>query len=133
MVHPVRFDPDDPLLHRLRRICLALPEAAETVSHGRPTFYTAKVFAIFGGVLKGEHVSNRYSRSVVVLPDPDEGRALLQEEGSFLPAYLGPSGWVGVDLSEPDTDWQQIGEIIEMSYRNTATKRLVRALDELPG
>ena len=36
MGHPIMFDDSDPLLARLRRICLALPDAAEKISHGRP-------------------------------------------------------------------------------------------------
>ena len=30
------FDAADPLLARLRQVCLALPDAAEKISHGRP-------------------------------------------------------------------------------------------------
>lgn len=30
------FDAEDPLLARLRQVCLALPDAAEKISHGRP-------------------------------------------------------------------------------------------------
>lgn len=33
MSHPRRFEDDDPYLARLRRICLALPEAAEKGPH----------------------------------------------------------------------------------------------------
>ena len=52
--HPVMFDEDDPYLDRLREVCLSLPGAAEKISHGRPNFFTTKVFAIFGGVTKGD-------------------------------------------------------------------------------
>lgn len=34
------FDETDPLLARVRGIALALPEAGEKVSHGRPAFFT---------------------------------------------------------------------------------------------
>ena len=59
MSHPSRFEADDPYLARLREVCLALPEAAEKVSHGHPNFYTTKVFAVFGGVVKGDHYNTR--------------------------------------------------------------------------
>lgn len=32
-----------------------MPGAAERIRHGRPTFLTRKFFAIYGGVIKGEH------------------------------------------------------------------------------
>ena len=58
------FDADDPLLARLRGICLAFPDAAEKVSHGRPNWFTTKVFAVFGGSVKGEHGSRLLSRAL---------------------------------------------------------------------
>ena len=72
MAHPARFDPDDPLLHRLRDIALALPGADEKVSHGRPTFFTRKVFAIFGGVVKGDHRTDALGQALVFLPEEAE-------------------------------------------------------------
>jgi hypothetical protein len=45
-----------------------------------------------------------------------------------VPAYLGPSGWIGVDLAD-DTDWAEIGELLDASYRRTAGRRRVAALD----
>lgn len=46
-----------------------------------------------------------------------------------LPAYLGRSGWLGVDLTA-GTDWQEISELVDASYRVTARRRLVKRLDE---
>ncbi|MBV9291809.1 MAG: MmcQ/YjbR family DNA-binding protein, partial [Frankiales bacterium] len=34
----------DDVVERVRRICLALPEAAEKVSHGAPAFFAGKQF-----------------------------------------------------------------------------------------
>ena len=44
MAHQQMFDDDDPLLAQVRALALALPEADEKVSHGRPAFFTKKVF-----------------------------------------------------------------------------------------
>lgn len=46
-----------------------------------------------------------------------------------LPAYFGPPGWLGVDLTA-GTDWQEISELVDASYRVTARRRLVKRLDE---
>lgn len=131
MAHPPRFDPTDPLLHRLRQICLALPGSLEKVSQGHPVFYTVKVFAVYGGLVKGDHSSDRYARSVLILPDSGERPALLQDPRFFLPAYYGPSGWVGLDLTEGSPDWAEVAELVEESYRNTAPRRLVAALRQV--
>jgi predicted DNA-binding protein (MmcQ/YjbR family) len=65
---------------------------------------------------------------VLVLIGPDDREALLEEERCYVPAYLGASGWVGVDLTG-DTDWAEIGELLDASYRRTAGPRRVAALD----
>jgi len=122
------FDDADPVLGRLREITLALPDAAEKVSHGIPAFYTTKVFAYYGGSVKQGDGYERHHASVLVLADPVEAPALLDSPGGYLPMYLGVSGWVGVDLDD-GTDWAEIAELVETSYRLTAGVRRVRRLD----
>lgn len=129
MAHPPQFDDDDPVLVSLREICLALPGADEKVSHGRPAFYTKKIFAIYGAVTKGDHHSGRFDHALVFLPDPDERLALEQHDRVFTPAYWGPHGWLGYDLAPAKTDWTEVAELVEDSFRNTATKKLTAELD----
>lgn len=55
--------------------------------------------------------------------------ALMDDARTFVPAYMGPSGWLGLDLTlEPDLD--EVAELMEMSFRRTAPARLIRQLDE---
>jgi predicted DNA-binding protein (MmcQ/YjbR family) len=127
------FDDADPYLARVRELAAALPGADEKVSHGRPAFFTKKVFAYYGGSLRIDGEWVQHPHAVVVLPDPDDRPALLEDGRAFVPAYLGPSGWIGLDLDE-DTDWDEVAELLDASYRLTAPKRNVRLLDELaPG
>lgn len=128
MEHPLMFDDDDPMLQRVRHIALALPGAAEKASHGRPAFFTTKVFAYYGGSVKIDGIYERHSQSLVVHPDEDEVRALAQDGRCYPPAYLAPSGWVGIDLDDA-TDWTEIGELVEASFRMTARPSLVAELD----
>lgn len=128
VTHPRRYTDDDPYLARLRAVCLALPEAAEKESHGHPAFYTRKVFAIFGGVVKGDHSHTRWSQSVLVLPDLLTRESVLGDKRFFAPAYHGPAGWVGLDFTAEPVDWDEVSELVRESYRNTATTRLARML-----
>ena len=41
---------------------------------------------------------------------------------------LGPSGWLGLDL-DAHSDWIELAELLDASYRVTAPRRLVRELD----
>ena len=122
------FDPGDPVLHRIREIALAFPGAAEKVSHGRPAFFTTKVFAYYGGSIKVAGAYEQHDQSLVVHPDAGEVLSLGEEERCYRPAYLGPSGWIGIDLTD-DTDWGEVHELMEASYRETAGARLVAQLD----
>lgn len=130
--HPIMFDDDDPVLGRLREVCARFPGSAEVVSHGRPTFKAGErgtVFAGYGGSRKvrpGEH--ERHDRALLFKPDPGEGGALDQDARFFTPAYLGPAGWLGIDLDEAGTDWGEVHELVDASYRQVAGARLLREL-----
>jgi predicted DNA-binding protein (MmcQ/YjbR family) len=128
VAHPARFRDDDPLLARVREVALALPGAAEKVSHGRPTFHTRKVFAIFGGVVKGDHASGALAQSLVFLPEPAERPALLEDARVAVPGYEGAYGWLAFDL-RGDVDWAEVAELVESSYRLTAPPTLLARLE----
>jgi predicted DNA-binding protein (MmcQ/YjbR family) len=123
--HPVMFSDDDPYLADLRRLALAYPEAAEKVSHGRPTFFAGKVFAIFTG-------TDERPFTVVFKPDPDDRHALLDDPRFSIPPYYGPSGWLALDFDAAPVDWDEVDELLDASYRQIALKRMLTALDERP-
>lgn len=129
------FDAEDPLLADLRRVCLALPDAAEKVSHGRPNWYTTKVFAVYGGSVKGDHADPLLARALLFLPDRAERAALEQDRRFHVPAYYGPAGWLALPLDGggQEVDWDEVAELVESSYRQTAGVRRVARLDELRG
>ncbi|MCC6189370.1 MAG: MmcQ/YjbR family DNA-binding protein [Anaerolineales bacterium] len=89
--------------HRVRRLCLALPETSERLSHGEPTFFVhKKVFVMFANHHHGD------GRVAVWLPVPAGVQASLIERDPacfFRPPYVGARGWVGIELSRiPDDD-----------------------------
>ena len=137
------FDADDPLLARLREVCLALPDADEKISHGRPTWYTTKVFAVFGGSVKGDHSDPLLARALLFLPDPGERAALEQDERFHVPAYYGPAGWLalpldggvdsGMDGGGRGPDWDEVAELVDSSYRQTAVPRRIARLEDRRG
>jgi len=129
MSHPQMFDDDDPILARVRALALALPEADAKVSHGRPAFFTTRVFAYYGGSerIDGEWIP--HDQAMMVRADPDDEPALRQDPRFWVPAYLGPYGWLGIDLGD-HSDWTEVAELLDASYRVTATRRQVRLLDE---
>ena len=123
------FDDDDPVLERVRSLALALPGAGEKVSHGRPTFFTHKVFAYYGGSLKVDGEWIQHPSAIMVKLDASEREALLEEPRCWIPGYLGASGWIGVDISQK-SDFAEIAELLEASFRQSAPRALIEDLDE---
>lgn len=127
MAHARMFDLDDPVLARVRDLALALPGADEKVSHGRPAFFTRKVFAYYGGSRKVDGEWVQHPCAIMVQPHPSERPALDADPRTWVPAYLGSSGWLGIDLD--DADDEEVAELLAESYRLTAPVTLVRRLD----
>ena len=115
-----KTDPID----RIRRICLALPEAVEKPfgGHTAPSFRVRdKLF-----VMTSEDGT---SMTCKALPGVQDALVASDPGRFFVPAYVGHKGWIGARLAA-DQDWDEIAELIEESYRMTAPKRLASLLDE---
>lgn len=124
------FGDDDPGLRELRDIALSYPEAYEKVSHGRPGFFVSKMFAMYGGSTKETGIMRAVPHCVMVKVEEAERSALQQDERFFHPAYLGPSGWLGLDFSVAEVDWAEVRELVDASYRLVASRKLIKLLDE---
>ena len=123
----VAFD-DRAVLTRVRDICMALPEAHEKLSHGSPTFFAGvkgKTFVMFANDHHGD------GRLAIWVASPAGVQAEMVGESPerfFVPPYVGPSGWLGVRLTD-EPDWVEVAAIIEEAYRKVALKRQLAALD----
>ncbi|MDT5155011.1 MAG: hypothetical protein QOI01_6744 [Mycobacterium sp.] len=130
MPHPVMFDDDDPGLAELRDITLGYPEAYEKVSHGRPGFFASKMFAMYGGSTKESGPMVAVDRCVMIKVDGSDREALQRDGRFFYPAYVGVSGWLGLDFTKAKVDWNEVRELVDASYRLVAPKRLIDQLDQ---
>lgn len=110
---------------RLRRICLALPEAHEVEAWGEPTFRVRnKMFATFAGP-NNHHGGGRPAAWCKAAPGEQGMRVRMEPDRYFVPPYVGPSGWIGVWLDD-GVDWTEVKHIVEDAYRLIAPKRLLR-------
>lgn len=123
------FSDDDFGLAELRRVALGFPEAFEKVSWGRPVFCAPKMFAMYGGSRKSDAGMIGYPYSLLIKVDDSDRRSLEQDERFFFPAYMGPFGWLGLDLTAAEVDWDEIKELVDASFRLTASKKLIKELD----
>ncbi|MBW0104030.1 MmcQ/YjbR family DNA-binding protein [Pseudonocardia sp. KRD291] len=126
-------DAEDPL-PRLREICLSLPEAAERVSHGTPTWFARRTFVMFA-----EHHHGHPHVAFWCAAPPGVAQEMIAAEPArfFRPAYVGHRGWLGVVLDGEGTgpdgaavDWDEITGIVTEAYRTVAPKKLLARLDD---
>jgi predicted DNA-binding protein (MmcQ/YjbR family) len=123
------FRDDDLGLAQLRQIALGFPGAFEKISWGRPVFCAPKMFVMYGGNEKRAGEIIAYPYSVLVKADESDRKALEQDNRFYVPAYLGPSGWLGLDLTADDVDWAEVRELVDASYRLVAPKKMIMELD----
>ncbi len=114
---------------RLRKICLALPEATEKIAWGEPTWRAGKLFAQTDTHHHGaDHVA-------VWLPArPGVQEMLIEEDPArfFRPPYVGHKGWIGVRIDRKP-DWKVVAGLVADAYRTVAPKHLVERLDAARG
>ena len=116
-------------LTRLRKLCLALPEAHEVEAWGEPTFRVRnKLFAMYASA--GNH--HGAGRPAVWCKASRMNQAMMVEAEParfFVPPYVGPSGWVGVWLDRA-LAWDDLGDLLRDAYLLVAPKRLGALLRE---
>ena len=108
-------------IERVRELCLALPDTAERLSHGEPTFFVHdKVFVMFAD---NHHEDGHVA---VWLPVPPGLQADLIDASPdvyFRPPYVGHRGWVGIELAQvSDADLRYH---IQTAWELIAPKRLL--------
>jgi len=113
-------------LDRVRKICLAYPQASEKLSHGSPTFFAGKkTFVMY---LDNHHDDGRLALWLAAPPGVQGEMVDLEPERFFVPPYVGGRGWLGVRLDRKP-DWTEIAQIIEDAYRMVAPKKAIAELD----
>jgi hypothetical protein len=116
-------------LTRLRKLCLALPEAHEVEAWGEPTFRVRnKLFAMHANA-NNHHGGGRAAVWIKASPDNQDLMVRTAPDRFFVPPYVGVSGWVGVWLDRR-VDWDELADLLRDAYRMTAPKRLLARLEQ---
>ncbi len=111
----------------VRDIMASLPETEEFVSHGSPTFRVrGRIFAAYTINHHGD------GRVALVLMAPSGAQAAftkLNPEAYFVPPYVGPKGWLGVELDK-GLRWEIVREHARDAYEMVAPSELVNAVEK---
>lgn len=118
---------DDPRLAELSAVCLALPEVARTDMGAHAAFAVRKKkFAYF---LNDHHGDGIVSVCTKALPGENSSLVAAHPRKFYLPAYVGPRGWVGLRLDRGKIDWDEVRDLVIASYLQVAPKRLASEVE----
>jgi len=115
-----KTDTGEMQLERVRRICMALPETVEKLSHGEPTFFVRK--RVFAMCSNNHHNDGHIA---VTLPAAIGVQAALVEaspEKFYKPPYVGVRGWIGVELDRVDDE--ELALHVREAWRLIAPEKL---------
>jgi predicted DNA-binding protein (MmcQ/YjbR family) len=118
----------------VRELCLAFPAAEEFESHGSPNYRAregsrkGKVFAIFAL----NHHGDGHVALWLNTPALEQSRLIASAPKQlFKPQYVGPSGWIGVELNR-GFSWKRVVELVHMAYVNSTPAKLVAGITKPP-
>lgn len=98
MVKQRQADDGAKQIERVRRICLALPETWEKISHGEPTWFVRKkVFAMFSN---NHHNDGHVAVTVPAAIGIQEMLIKRSPKKFYRPPYVGVRGWVGIEVDQ---------------------------------
>jgi hypothetical protein len=111
----------------LTAICEAFPEAEASSRTGQHSAFAVrgKKFAYY---TVDHHGDGRLALHCKAPPGIQAELVATDPVRYFVPAYLGPRGWLGIDLEAPATDWDDVAARLRQAYLMTAPKRLAAAL-----
>jgi predicted DNA-binding protein (MmcQ/YjbR family) len=96
------------MIERLRKICLALPDAVETTNFGHPFFRIGKKpFCVFHGR------ENEPAIAFKVLKG--EAGIFLEDPRFFKTPHMHHNGWVSLH-AQGKLDWKEIAELVKASH-----------------
>ena len=113
---------DDPRLAKLTKLCLALPEATRRDAGDHAGFMVRK--KVFAYYLNDHHGDGKVALCAKLALGENADRVAADPARFYLPAYIGPRGWVALRLDMGAVDWDEAAELLHESYRLVAPKRL---------
>ena len=113
-------------LERVRRICLALPDTFEKISHGEPTFFVHK--KVFAMCSNNHHNDGHISVCIPAAIGVQEALIAASPKKFYRPPYVGVRGWVGIELNKVSD--RELASHLKEAWRLIAPEKTRAAFDE---
>ena len=114
----------------VRKICIALPEATERLSHGAPSFFVKekkcgkKCFVMF---VNDHHGDGNLGVWCAAAPGTQQSLVAEGADWFFVPPYVGHRGWIGLRL-DGNLDWEEAREFLLEAYIHVAPTKLIEPM-----
>jgi phosphoribosylglycinamide formyltransferase-1 len=113
---------------RLVKICKALPEASvEPAGKDHLAFRINK--RIFAYYLFDHHGDGKIAFCCKSTLNDQRRHVREDPDHFFVPAYLGPKGWIAIRLDLEDVDWEIVGAFAKSAYQALAPRKLAALVD----
>jgi hypothetical protein len=113
-------------IERVRRICSALPETTEKLSHGEPTFFVRK--KVFAMCSINHHNDGHVAVTLPAAIGVQEALIKESPEKFYRPPYVGVRGWIGVELDRVSD--KELALHVREAWRLIAPEKLHAMLAE---
>ena len=114
-------------LEKLSGICLSLPQAVRKDMESHAAFSVSK--KVFVYYLNDHHGDGIIGFCCKVLPGENEQLIASNPQKFYMPAYVGPRGWVAMRLDRRTVDWGEVKELVQCSYVLTAPRKLAQMVE----
>ena len=114
-------------LEKLAKVCMALPGVTKKEMHGHMAFKVGK--KTFAYYLNDHHGDGIVSVCCKVLAGDNKRLIDANSRKFYMPAYIGPRGWVALRLDRATVDWNEVRELVRGSWEQMASKKLLREIE----
>src|SRR5215471_17435945 len=112
----------------VREVCLWLPQAEEYSSHGAPNFRVRnKKGTTFATYVVNHHGDQRIALWLNMPPGAQRLYTQAEPNHFFVPPYVGPSGWLGVNLDK-GISWKRVAQLVREAYVKVAPPALTESI-----
>ena len=106
------------IIDSVREICLGFADTEEIISHGSPTYKAdGKAFAIYS---LNHHGDDKVALLVNLSIESQQMLVSSAPKIFFVPPYVGPKGWVGIELNQ-GLDWKRVAQLVLDGYCRTVS------------
>ena len=112
-------------IERVRRLCLALPETWEKLSHGEPTFFVKK--RVFAMCSINHHNDGHIAVTIPAAIGVQAALIETEPKKFYRPPYVGPAGWIGIEL--PRVSDKELAAHLREAWKLIAPEKLHALLE----